>query len=82
MSELFESFERLNRRWEDRALDGQSEGKVFVWSLLMIFLLGGNCIQLVYELLRHRVLWWNLVNIPLAAIIAFRYARWIYRRRN
>jgi len=38
MSRLFESFERLDRRWEDRALEGRSLPTAFVWLLLVVFI--------------------------------------------
>lgn len=78
---LFESFETLNRRWDDRVLEHQSVRKVFVWLLTSLFLLGANASLALHQVFHlHR---FNFSNVPMflvLGIICFRYTRIIYRR--
>jgi hypothetical protein len=81
MSRLFESFEFLDRGWDVRALENQSLRSVFLWLLLMLFLLGGEALMTAYQVFRlHRFNWSIVPNVLVLSLIAFRYARIIYRR--
>jgi len=81
MSRIFESFEFLDRGWDIRILENQSLRSVFLSLLPLLFLLGADTFIEAYAIFRlHRF------NLPIAsnllvfALLAFRYARMIYRR--
>jgi hypothetical protein len=78
---LFESFNTLNRSWDDRVLEHQSIRKVFVWLLASLFVLGADVSLTIYQVFRfHRFDWSNLPVFAVLGMICFRYARMVYRR--
>ena len=81
MSRLFESFEFLDRGWDVRVLESQSPRSIFLWLLPVIFLLGAGTAIIAYQIfhLRH-FNWESVLNLLVLVLIAFRYARIIYRR--
>ncbi|MGA7926085.1 MAG: hypothetical protein WCA20_08820 [Candidatus Sulfotelmatobacter sp.] len=81
MSRLFESFEFLDRGWDVRALESQSPRSMFLWLLPLVFVLGADTVVMIYQLFHlHRLNWSTAFNLAVVALIAFRYARLIYRR--
>jgi len=81
MSRLFESFEFLDRGWDIRALENQSLRSVFLWLLPPLFLLGADTVIETYVIFHsHRLNWPIVFNLPVIGLLAFRYARIIYRR--
>ena len=81
MSRLFESFEFLDRGWDVRVLENQSVRTVFLWLLPLLFLLGAETLLEAYDIFRlHRFNWSIAFNLPVIGLLAFRYARIIYRR--
>jgi hypothetical protein len=81
MSRLFESFEFLDRGWDIRVLESQSLRSVFLWLLPLIFVLGADTAVTTYQIFHlHRLNWSIVFNLPVLGLIAFRYARIIYRR--
>jgi len=81
MSRLFESFEFLDRGSDIRALENQSLRSVFLWLLLLLFPLGADTVIEVYVIFHfHRLNWPIVFNLPAVGLLAFRYARIIYRR--
>ena len=81
MSRLLESFEFLDRGWDIRALENQSLRSMFLWLLPLLFLLGADAFLEAYEIFHlHRLNWSIAFNLPVIGLIAFRYARLIYRR--
>jgi hypothetical protein len=81
MSRLFESFEFLDRGWDIRALESQSLRSVFLWLLPLLFLLGADTAIEAYVIFHlHRFNWSIAFNVPVVGLLAFRYARIIYRR--
>ena len=78
---LFESFSTLNRSWEDRVLEHQSERMVFLCLLASLFLLGAVVSITIYQDFRfHRFDWTDLPVLALLGIYCFRMARVVYRR--
>jgi hypothetical protein len=78
---LFESFNTLNRSWDERVLEHQSVRKVFLWLLASLFVLGADASLAIYQAVRlHRFDWSNLPVFAVLGIICFRYSRIIYRR--
>jgi len=81
MSRLFESFEFLDRGWDVRALESQSLRSIFLWLLPLVFVLGADTFVMIYQLFHaHHLNWSMTFNLPVVALLAFRYARLIYRR--
>lgn len=81
MSRLFESFEFLDRGWDVRALESQSLRSMFLWLLPLMFVLGADTVVMIYQIFRlHHLNWSIAFNLPVLILIAFRYARLIYRR--
>jgi hypothetical protein len=81
MSRLFESFEFLDRGWDVRALENQSLRSVFLWLLPLMFVIGADTAVMTYQIFHLHHFNWSLVfNLPVLGLIAFRYARVIYRR--
>ena len=81
MSRLFESFEFLNRGWDDRALENSSVRTIFLCLLLGLFILGMITFMLIYMFFQqHRFNLIAVTNSLLWAVIMFRYARIVYRR--
>jgi hypothetical protein len=81
MRRLFESFEFLDRGWDIRALEDQSLRSVFLWLLPLLFLLGADTSITAYLILHlHRFNWSIIFNLPVVGLLAFRYARIIYRQ--
>ena len=81
VSRLFESFEFLDRGWDIRVLENQSLRSVFLWLLPLLFLLGADSViesYLIFHL--HHFNWEIAFNLPVVGLLAFRYARMIYRR--
>jgi hypothetical protein len=80
MSRLFESFEFLDRRWESRIRENMSLRSIFIGLLVSVLLLGAEIVLIAYEVFHlHRVSWPIVMNIAVFGLIAFRYARIIYR---
>lgn len=81
MSRLFESFETLDRGWDVRALEGQSQGRVFVWLLVMAFIIGADAAVVSFFAIRsHHFVWSAIVDLAVFLLIGFRYSRAFYRR--
>ena len=80
MSRLFESFELLGRGWEARIRESMSLRSIFIWLLVSLLLLGAEIALTAYDLFQfHRVSWPIVMNMAVFGLIAFRYARIIYR---
>ena len=80
MSRLFESFEFLGRTWDTRVLEGMSLRSVFFWLLVSLWLLGADIALTAYDFFHlHRASWPIVLNIAVFGLIAFRFARIIYR---
>jgi hypothetical protein len=80
MSRLFESFESLGRRWDARVLEGMSLRSVFLWLLVSVVLLCMDTAVTIYDVFHlHRVSWLIVSNLALFGVLAFRFARIIYR---
>jgi len=80
MSRLFESFELLDRRWESRIRESMSLRSIFVWLLASLFLVSVEAALTTYNFFHlHRVSWPIVLNMAVFGLIAFRYARIIYR---
>jgi len=78
---LFESFSSLNRSWEDRLLEHQSERKVFLWLLASLFVFGAVVAITIYQDFRfHRFDWTDLPVLAGLGTYCVRIARVIYRR--
>jgi hypothetical protein len=78
---LFESFNTLNRSWDERVVEHQSVRKMFVWMLISLLVLGADASLEIYQAVRlHRFDWSNLPVFIVLGIICFRYSRIIYRR--
>jgi hypothetical protein len=81
MSRIFESFEFLDRGWDIRILANQSIRSVFLWLLPLLLVLGADCVIEAYEVFHlHRLNWPIVFNLPVVGLLAFRYARIVYRR--
>ena len=82
MSRLFESFEFLDRGWDVRVLESSSIRSMFLMLLGLLFVLGALSGLEVYALFHHT----HQQSLSMALIfltngmLAFRYARVIYRR--
>ena len=77
---LFESFNVLLNRGDDRILEHQSVRSVFLWLLILLFLLGADAGLALYRFFHHRFDWTDLLVIVGLGIICYRSARMIYRR--
>ena len=81
MSRLFESFEYLDRGWDVRALESQSLRSIFLWLLPLVFSLGADTAFMAHQVFHlHRLNWSMVLNLPVLTLLAFRYARLVYRR--
>lgn len=81
MSGLFESFEFLDRGWDVRVLEAQSLRSIFLWLLPLVLVLGVGLTVITYQIFHlHRISWSIVFNLLVVAMLAFRYARLIYRR--
>ena len=81
MSRLFESFEFLDRGWDVRVLETQSLRSVFLCLLPLVFVLGADTAFMTYQIFHLHHLDWSMVfNLPVLALLVFRYGRLIYRR--
>ena len=81
MSRMFESFEFLDRGWDVRVLESQPLRSIFLWLLPLVFSLGAITALMAYQIFHlHRLNWSMVLNLPVNTLLAFRYARLIYRR--
>ena len=77
---MFEYIDHLNRGWDARILESQSPRSVFVWSMVIAFLVGGEAVTIAYGIITHRVDWPIVLNLIFFATLGSRYARILYRR--
>jgi uncharacterized membrane protein YoaK (UPF0700 family) len=77
---LFESFNILLNRGDDRMLEHRSVRSVFLWLLILLFILGADAGLALYRFFHHHFDWTDLLVIVALGIICYRYARMIYRR--
>lgn len=80
MSRPFESFELQNSGWDARVLESMSPRSVFLCLVGLVFVLGFDATAAIYDLIRHRFEWSNFIICFVLGLLAFRYARLIYRR--
>jgi hypothetical protein len=81
VSDLFQSFEFINRGRDVRLLENQSLRSVFVWLLVDLFMLGMLTFMMFYDVFRlHRFSWMDAMLILLFALSVVPFSRLIYRR--
>jgi hypothetical protein len=81
MGRMFESFNELNRSWDERSLESVPPCKLFMMILLLVFTIGMNIAMIGYSALRiHHFDLFDVVVVVMNTLIAVRLARPLYRR--
>ena len=80
MAGSFASFKFADRIWSDRLLENTSLRKSFVWTLVLVFVLGTRLVIVIDDALSHRSRAGNIISFLALSLLAIAYSRLIYKR--
>jgi hypothetical protein len=74
-------FDTIEKRWDERAMEGQSMRAVFLWLISCALVLGAGFGIVLYDLFHlQRLNWYGTLSFVATGLIFLRYGLAFYRR--
>ena len=74
-------FESIDKSWDERAVEGQSLRRMFVWLLSWALILGAGIAMMLHAFVHsHRFDWYSAFSFAGLGLVFVLYARAFYRR--